>query len=112
MRELRFNKHSADGYTRACEAFARAFAGLAEEFPDTRLIFIPHIFKDLEIISDVMSVLPDRLRRTRVYCAPYLSGFGGTAEILGIYKLCKVSIGMPIPCKRLSDRDGGARNRP
>ncbi len=62
--------------------------------PNIHLIFLPHIYKDLEFINKVINSLPDDLNRRRITIAPYLHGEGSEKYIFDIYKKVNLIIGM------------------
>ena len=85
MAEVRFEAFGSQGGRAGFVGeFAEAISKLARAHPETSFVFFPHIFKDLDIISDVLGALDDRLRRTRVVVAPYASGPAGAAEIFAM----------------------------
>lgn len=95
MVEVRFKNFGKDnGYSSFCDEFASFLEKLAREDPEISFLFFPHIFRDLEIISDIISRLNDRLRRTRVATAPYLTGDAGAQYIFGLYQVCQLILGM------------------
>ena len=67
---------------------------LADHDPEVHLLFLPHIFSDLTIVSDVIARLSDRLRRTRISCAPYVTGPAGAKHVFGLYRDCHVILAM------------------
>lgn len=95
MAEIRFkNFGDTNGYERFCDEFAKMLEALAEEDPEIHYFFFPHIFRDLTIVADVISRLGDRLRRTRVSSAPYVTGAEGAKYIFGLYRQCHLFLGM------------------
>jgi polysaccharide pyruvyl transferase WcaK-like protein len=58
------------------------------------LVFIPHIFKDLEIISKVISYINDDFRRKRIYVSEYGSGEEHSKNIYTLYEKCNLILGM------------------
>lgn len=95
MAEIRFKKFGANnGYEIFCDEFAKMLEILAEEDPEIQYFFFPHIFRDLTIVADVISRLGDRLRRTRVSSAPYVTGSEGAKHIFGLYRQCHLFLGM------------------
>ena len=95
MAEIRFkNFGENNGYESFCNEFATMLENLAKKDPEIHYFFFSHIFRDLTIISDIISRLSDRLRRTRVSTAPYLSGADGAKHIFGLYQQCNLFLGM------------------
>lgn len=78
--------------------FAREMAAvveaLAERDPLTEFLLIPHIFRDLEIISQVTAQVGDRLRRTRLAVAPFGSGDKAALHALALYRSADLVMGM------------------
>jgi polysaccharide pyruvyl transferase WcaK-like protein len=95
MADIRFkNFGENNGYEGFCNEFASMLENLAKEDPEIHYFFFSHIFRDLTIVSDIISRLSDRLRRTRVSSAPYLSGADGARYIFGLYQQCHLFLGM------------------
>lgn len=67
---------------------------LANSYPDHKFMFMPHIFRDFEVINQVLTVLPDRLRRTRVQVAEYGCGNAAAKAMLGHYATADLVLGM------------------
>lgn len=57
-------------------------------------IFVPHIFRDLSMISNVIEHLRDDVRRRFVSVAPYLHGEKSEEYIFDLYKKADLSLGM------------------
>ncbi len=74
--------------------FANAIAALAERIPQSQFCFVPHIFRDLEIISQVIGFLDDRLRRNRLIVASYGSGDAAARRSLCVYRSADLVMGM------------------
>jgi polysaccharide pyruvyl transferase WcaK-like protein len=55
---------------------------------------MPHIYSDLEIISDVLGAIPDFLRRTSVTVGPCLVGAGAERFVFGTYAKMNCVISM------------------
>jgi polysaccharide pyruvyl transferase WcaK-like protein len=95
MAEIRFkNFGENNGYENFCNEFATMLESLAKKDPEIHYFFFSHIFRDLTIVSDIISRLSDRLRRTRVSTAPYLTGADGAKHIFGLYQECHLFLGM------------------
>ncbi|MFL0802360.1 MAG: polysaccharide pyruvyl transferase family protein [Agarilytica sp.] len=61
---------------------------------DVNFIFVPHIFRDIGVISDLLNLLPDDIRRRNVAVAPYLVGQKGQDYIFDLYKKSDLVLGM------------------
>jgi polysaccharide pyruvyl transferase WcaK-like protein len=61
---------------------------------DLGLVLIPHIYKDMNIISQFMSRLPSYVNRRRVTVAPYLHGQSAQDYIFDLYRKCNLIMGM------------------
>ncbi|NNF76511.1 MAG: polysaccharide pyruvyl transferase family protein [Rhizobiales bacterium] len=79
-------------------AFAREMASvvtnLAEHDRQLQFCLVPHIFRDLEIISQTIGFLDDRLRRTRLTVAPFGSGDAAARQTLSVYRSADLVMGM------------------
>lgn len=67
---------------------------LLEEHKEYAVVFFPHIFSDLEAISDVLRQIHDDIRRIRIFTAPLLTGQGSEKEIIHMYGLCDFILAM------------------
>ena len=98
MPELRFDAHGAKGAVLsagdAMQELASALQILLDSDPELGVVFIPHVFSDIDAISEVLRRIPDRLRRRRVDIAPYSSAMGGYVDAFQIYRSARVVLGM------------------
>jgi hypothetical protein len=95
MAEVRFSGFADQGGQSAfVRELAHAVSAIASECPETDFLLMPHIFRDLEIQSELISHLPDRLRRTRLIVGPYGTGNGAARDVFGLYALADVTLGM------------------
>lgn len=96
MLDIRFKPGSGNGIS--YEDFLNGFSSLLNEKlhldDQLNLVFFPHIFRDLNIISDVLERIEDPLRRKRVMVAPYLQGAGAQEYIFDMYRKCDMVLGM------------------
>lgn len=74
--------------------FAKVIQALDHNHPQAEFVLLPHIFRDIDIISRVISQLPDRLRRTRLSVAPYGCGDQAALASLSIYASCDLVLAM------------------
>ena len=58
------------------------------------IVFIPHIFSDLEAIQHALRGINDYLIRTRVIIAPYIQGNYGCEYLMSIYREADYIVGM------------------
>jgi hypothetical protein len=96
MPEIRFGAFGGvdGGYENFCAEFAVFVEELAARRPDVHFFLFPHIHSDLKVNSDLVARLGDRLRRTRVGSAPYVTGAAGARHVYGLYARCDLVIGM------------------
>lgn len=95
MAETRFSSFQSDNPSTAFAAeFARSIGALGAEHADLRFVLFPHIFRDIDVIFQVLEALDDRLRRTRVIVAPYASGDQAARTAFGLYAQCDLGLGM------------------
>lgn len=92
MKSIRFNKEVS--YNQFVDKFAKLLNGYLKNNMSYDLMFFPHIYSDLEAISDVIKNIDDKYRRYRITVAPYLNGKGAERYIFGLYKKCEVILGM------------------
>jgi polysaccharide pyruvyl transferase WcaK-like protein len=96
MPEIRFAAFggAAGGYEKFCDEFAAFIDTVSRQRPDVHFVLFPHIHSDLRINSDLVARLGDRLRRTRVSTAPYVTGAAGARHVYGLYARCDLVLGM------------------
>lgn len=58
------------------------------------IVFIPHIYKDIEAFMDIIKNINDYQIRTRLIIAPYIQGDAGCNLLFSIYKKSELIIGM------------------
>jgi polysaccharide pyruvyl transferase WcaK-like protein len=83
--------HDPDSFLRE---FGSAIVDVASSLPNGCVILVPHIPKDVDIISRLMAAMPDRIVRKSVRVAPLLSGNKGAAKIFDLYRQADVVLGM------------------
>lgn len=98
-----------------CKKIANTLIQVMHTYPTLRVVLVPHIFRDYEVMYKVMSYLPDMMARTRVSCAPYLNGmqtdglknmdiYRGAQAVVGMRFHCNVcSIGLGVPVVGFGD---------
>ncbi|HEY4600595.1 MAG TPA: polysaccharide pyruvyl transferase family protein [Cerasibacillus sp.] len=92
MKPIRFSeKFTYDDFINAFSRFVNRFLQSQNKFD---LIFFPHIYSDIEAISDVLNNINDQYRRYRVTVAPYINGEGSDRYIFGLYQKCELILGM------------------
>ena len=86
------------GANAAFETFLDAFTGVLSQAmvrdPDLRLIFVPHIYRDIEVAYALFQKMGFPFSRRSMAMAPYLSGQGGQDYIFDLYRKCSLAIGM------------------
>lgn len=96
MLDVRFSENSETlcSYPEFCKSFASFVDSAMARDPELNFIFFPHIFRDLNVISDVLALMKDSHRRTRTTVAPYLHGDGAQEYIFDLYRGCNLILGM------------------
>lgn len=61
---------------------------------DYSIVFIPHIFKDLQAFREILEGINDFYIRSRIIIAPYVQGDYGCNMLMSIYKNAKAVVGM------------------
>lgn len=74
---------------------AKMIEELAIEYQDkVNIIFVPHIFRDIKTIYDVIEQINDKIRRNCIKVAPYLIGDKGHDYIFSLYNQSDLILGM------------------
>lgn len=96
MADLRFPKTTAEqhSYTSFTVEFADTLDQILSSYPDSKIVFVPHIYRDLDAISDVLDHMETMNQRSRVTTAPYLNGEGSERYIFDTYNKCDLALGM------------------
>lgn len=94
MRDLRYPGGDALSYTEFCTMFAGVMEAVSLAHGATAWVFVPHIYSDLQIISDVLAQLPDALLRTQVDVAAYGSGDQAARAAMMEYAASSLVLGM------------------
>jgi hypothetical protein len=94
MLEQRFPGGEKLNYEAFLAEMADALGQAYQAYPEMRLTFFPHIFRDLGVCADLLAQLPDQLRRDQVRVAAYDSGPAAAAEGFGEYLACDVVLAM------------------
>jgi polysaccharide pyruvyl transferase WcaK-like protein len=90
MLEMRFD--SQNGYRDFVSGMAEFLEKICAQ-EELALVLVPHIWSDVEAAGDLLGVMRDRFRRTRVAIAPLLTGPGSEKCVFGIYRDAEVVIG-------------------
>lgn len=96
MVDLRFPNTTTDqhSYTSFTSEFANTLDYILSSYPESKIIFMPHIYRDLDAIFDVLDQMETMNQRSRVTTAPYLNGEGSERYIFDTYNKCDLAIGM------------------
>lgn len=91
MLDVRFPGETYDSFI---EQLARLLTNLVECKKIEEIVLIPHIFKDLSCIQDLLQQLPDKISRAYVTVAPLMHGQGAERKIFSIYANAKLTLAM------------------
>lgn len=94
MLDTRFPQTENYRFDDFCREFAKTLTEKLELDQSLNLVFIPHIFRDLDAIHQVLLQLDDEIRRTRISVAPYLTGNLGAEKLFSLYQQCDLSLAM------------------
>ncbi|MDD2494207.1 MAG: polysaccharide pyruvyl transferase family protein [Tissierellia bacterium] len=96
MQNIRFSKDNKNiSYNQFITGFAEILKELDfDSHKNYNFIFVPHIYRDLNTIYDLMNQMEDKLRRKCVKVAPYLIGEKGHDYIFSLYKQADLILGM------------------
>lgn len=92
MPHVRF-KNFENGSTDFSKEFAQAITEVFKKTDNCEFVFFPHIFKDLEIINEIINYLPDELRRRNLTVHEYSSGDRAAIRAFNAYKRCDLILG-------------------
>lgn len=96
MIDIRFNDPKSNlTYNDFLEQISSLIEYIAENDSfKVNIILVPHIFRDIKIIYDVLDKVKDSIRRTVVKVAPYLTGDKGCDYIFSLYEQCDLVLAM------------------
>ena len=96
MLDIRFSAFSNNiSYETFTKGFAQLLDALSLDYENNiNFIFVPHIFRDLKIIYDIIDIMNDKYRRKCVKVAPYLTGDRGYRYIFSLYNQVQLVLGM------------------
>lgn len=96
MPEIRFDgKENHITKDEFVKTFANFLNNLLRNYSDIKIVFVPHIIKDYELISEVCKYINDKFLRTRITCGPCLNGLETDGLYnFDIYRNSILSIGM------------------
>lgn len=82
-------------YEKFISEFSEMINTILKEKEEINIVFLPHMYADLNIISQIIDRLDDKFRRFRICVAPLLNGqLNGGEYIFGLYKQCDLILGM------------------
>lgn len=82
MQDVRFENIS---YEEFLQTFKRFIDKFLNENDDYEIVFVPHIFRDMTFITDLLNILEDEIRRRKISVAPLLHGEDSFKELMSIY---------------------------
>ena len=87
------NRRFHGRYDEFIESFGQLVTRQLKEDGNKHFIFLPHIYSDIGIISDVIDHIEDKYRRSRITVASYQTGGSACNNILNIYRACDLVLG-------------------
>ncbi len=88
MLDLRFNKDIS--YSRFLELFSKNISLIIKNNSTYKILLIPHIFRDLKVINDLLEIVDDKYRRERIDVAPLFQGSDGMKRTVEEYQKCSI----------------------
>lgn len=88
MLDIRFNKELS--YKSFISKFSTYLCNVLEDFRDFKILLIPHIFRDYNVIYDILNEVEDTFRRERIDVAGLRQGSNGMHEIINCYNKCSI----------------------
>ncbi|MCK9491396.1 MAG: polysaccharide pyruvyl transferase family protein [Sulfurimonas sp.] len=105
MQDVRFENISYKEFLQTFKRFTDTFLNENENY---EIVFIPHIFRDMTFITDLLNILDDETRRRKISVAPLLHGKSSFKEVMSIYRgaqivlanrfhanICSIGMGKP-----------------
>jgi polysaccharide pyruvyl transferase WcaK-like protein len=91
MENIRFG----NDYVKFCQRFANCINSILSTDNKINIVFLPHMYQDIKIISEIIKYIKDVYRRTRISIAPLLNGnLNGGQYIFSLYKKMDLILGM------------------
>lgn len=85
MPEIRFGEGISES-AGFCRNLVKRIESILQAWPDMDIVFVPHVYSDLAMISFCLDALDDRLRRTRVEVAPYQVDERAWYRVFALYR--------------------------
>lgn len=82
MPNVRFKKNNYNQFLETMNSFINKFLA---KYKNIEIVFVPHIFRDISVINDVITILDDKIRRRNISIAPLLHGNQSFKDIMAIY---------------------------
>ena len=105
MQDIRFKNISYEAFL---ETFKKFIDNFFLENKSYEIVLVPHIFRDMTFIADLLNILDDETRRRKISVAPLLHGKNSFKEAMSIYKgaeivlanrfhanVCSIGMGKP-----------------
>ncbi|CAH6817388.1 polysaccharide pyruvyl transferase family protein [Vibrio splendidus] len=73
---------------------------------DYKLVLVPHIYSDIQAISEFIDYLPQHIIRNKMIISSYMQGDTGTEYTFNVYKNSKLNIGSRYHCNVCSLKFG------
>jgi polysaccharide pyruvyl transferase WcaK-like protein len=87
MPEVRFKNIQYKDFLKEWKRFIEMFL---ISYPQMEIVFVPHIFRDMNFINDILNILDDKVRRTKISVAPLTQGKNSFKETMSVYKGAKL----------------------
>ena len=81
-------------YESFLDEFIRLIGKIWKKWPEVRFVFFPHIYSDVKVFADLMSLLPDILRRNHIRMAAYDANSTADNTIFSEYVECNTVLSM------------------
>lgn len=87
MQDVRFEKISYKEFLYTFKKFIDRFLRINNNY---EIVLVPHIFRDLTFVSDLLNIMDDDVRRKSMNVAPLLHGKDSYKEVMSIYRGAQV----------------------
>ena len=88
MLDIRFNGELS--YKKFIIKFSDSLCKILENYEEYKVLLIPHIFRDYNVVFDLLNEVEDTYRRERIDVAGLYQGNDGMIETINSYNKCSV----------------------
>lgn len=91
MLDIRFDGELS--YEEFVTKFSKSLSSILEKHEDYNILLIPHIFRDYNVVFDILNAVEDTYRRGRIDVAGLYQGDEGMIDTINSYNKCSIVLG-------------------